>query len=73
MLGHDCSCSSDNSEDMCNTLGLDQIREGHAKYWCFVDQESSCMDKQESSGDPGKYYSFQACASKYSNGYLLFE
>ena len=62
--GHDCSCSGDNDENMCNTLGLDQVREGHAKYWCYVDKDSPCVDIQESSSDQGRFYSFQACASE---------
>ena len=62
--GHDCSCSEGGGEGMCNTLGLDQVREGHAKYWCYVDKTSTCVDMQESFSEQGRFYSFQACASK---------
>ena len=64
--GHDCTCSVVNDESKCNTLGLDQVREGNAKYWCYVDKDSPCVDMQESSSEQGRYYSFQACASKQS-------
>ena len=49
----------------CNTLGLDPLREGHSKYWCFVDKDSPCVDKQRSSIKDGSFFSFQACSSKH--------
>ena len=65
----ECLCNNYNVEDEggCNTLGLDPVRTGHAKYWCFVDPDSQCSDKKQSSIAEGHFYSFQACASKYSN------
>ena len=63
--GYDCSCSAENDVNMCNTLGLDQARDGHAKYWCYVESDTPCVDKQESSTEQGRFYSFQACASKH--------
>ena len=52
-------------EGLCNTLGLDSKRKGHAKYWCFVDSDSQCSDKQESTLQEGRFFSFFACASKF--------
>ena len=60
----DCQCNKDTEDDgECDTLGMDPRRTAHAKYWCFVDQDSECADKKESTISEGKFYSFQACAS----------
>ena len=61
----ECLCNNKNAGDEggCNTLGLDPVRTGHAKYWCFVDPDSHCSDKKQSSLVEGQFYSFQACAS----------
>ena len=64
----ECLCNNKNAGDEggCNTLGLDPVRTGHAKYWCFVDPDSHCSDKKQSSLVEGQFYSFQACASNNS-------
>ena len=64
----ECLCNNNNvgDEGGCKTLGLDPVRTGHAKYWCFVDPDSHCSDKKQSSLVEGQFYSFQACASKHS-------
>ena len=60
-----CSCNGDtlwdsdykNYKGECLTRGS---RQEGSKYWCYIDEDSSCNDKTYSSNS-GKYWSYEAC------------
>ena len=51
-----------NPEGFCNSMEHDPIRKGQAKYWCFVDADSNCVDKHKRTTDSEQMISFHACA-----------